>query len=282
MKEFYYELTITPSSNYEMYLDVVSSICDDALEELDQSIIVRSEESLDTIKEGVEFFTQQLSSTLKTDISCQMNLEKKLNEDWINKYQESIKAIEVGKFFIHPSWVEAKDDKVNILINPALAFGSGHHETTNSCLEAISQYVQPSHKIIDVGCGSGILSIAAAKLGAMCDICDTDPLAVEDSIKNSKANNVKFANSWVGSATQTSQQYDIVIANIVADVLIMIHKDLKKILKENGILILSGILTVYEDKVLNKFIKNNECKVVQIIHKNEWTTLILQKDKINE
>ncbi len=282
MDKFYYELTITPNSHYDLYIDLILNITTQAIEETNNTIIIRSEETLNDIQEGVEAFTDALQKNLDSNIICNITLEQKANEDWIENYKNSIKPIEVGKFYIHPSWIAEKLDKINISIDPALTFGSGHHETTNSCLEAISQYVQPSHKIIDVGCGSGILSIAAAKLGAMCDICDTDPLAVEDSIKNSKANNVKFANSWVGSATQTSQQYDIVIANIVADVLIMIHKDLKKILKENGILILSGILTVYEDKVLNKFIKNNECKVVQIIHKNEWTTLILQKDKINE
>jgi len=282
LDKFYYELTITPNSHYDLYIDLILNITTQAIEETNNTIIIRSEETLNDIQEGVEAFTDALQKNLDSNIICNITLEQKANEDWIENYKNSIKPIEVGKFYIHPSWIAEKLDKINISIDPALTFGSGHHETTNSCLEAISQYVQPSHKIIDVGCGSGILSIAAAKLGAMCDICDTDPLAVEDSIKNSKANNVKFANSWVGSATQTSQQYDIVIANIVADVLIMIHKDLKKILKENGILILSGILTVYEDKVLNKFIKNNECKVVQIIHKNEWTTLILQKDKINE
>ena len=274
MKEFYYELTITPSSNYEMYLDVVSSICDDALEELDQSIIVRSEESLDTIKEGVEFFTQQLSSTLKTDISCQMNLEKKLNEDWINKYQESIKAIEVGKFFIHPSWVEAKDDKVNILINPALAFGSGHHETTNTCLQAISKYVKKDDSLIDVGTGSGILAIAASKLGAKVDICDTDPVSITNANENFELNNTSYNEAWEGSALKTKKQYDIVVANIVADVLIMIKNDLRKILKDDGILIISGILDKYEDKITKKY---KEFKIKEKIQKNEWITFVLTK-----
>ncbi len=270
MKEFYYELTITPNSNYEIYLDLVSSICDDALEELDNSIIVRSEQPLDTIKEGVEFFTSQLGD----NISCELNLEKKANEDWISKYQESVKAIEVGKFFIHPSWVEPKDDKVNILINPALAFGSGHHETTNTCLQAISTYVKKDDTLIDVGTGSGILAIAASKLDAIVDICDTDPVSITNAKENFELNNTSYNDAWEGSALKSKKQYDVVVANIVADVLIMIKNDLKKILKDDGVLIISGILDKYEDKITKKY---KEFNIKEKIQKNEWITFVLTK-----
>jgi len=274
LKEFYYELTITPSSNFDMYLDVVSSICDDALEELDNSIIVRSEEPLDTIKEGIEFFTSQLKETLKKDISCTLELEKKANQDWISVYQDSIQAIEVGKFFIHPKWVEAKEDKINILINPALAFGSGHHETTNTCLQAISKYVKKDASLIDVGTGSGILAIAGSKLGAIVDICDTDPISITNSNENFELNNTTYNSAWEGSALKTSKQYDIVVANIVADVLVFIKNDLKKILKDDGILIISGILDKYEDKITKKY---KEFTIKEKIQKNEWITFVLTK-----
>ena len=274
MKEFYYELTITPNTNYEMYLDVVSSICEDALEELENSIIVRSEEPLDIIKEGVEFFTQELQKSVSKDISCNLVLEKKANEDWINKYQESIKAIEVGKFFIHPQWVEPQDEKVNILINPALAFGSGHHETTNTCLQAISKYVKQDNSLIDVGTGSGILAIAASKIGANVDICDTDPVSITNANENFELNNAKYNEAWEGSALKTKKQYDIVVANIVADVLVIIKNDLKKILKDDGILIISGILDKYEDKITKKY---KEFIIKEKIQKNEWITFVLTK-----
>ena len=95
--------------------------------------------------------------------------------------------------------------------------------------------------VLDVGCGSGILSIACAKLEALVDICDTDEVALKSSSTNFALNNVAFGNSWVGSASMATKEYDVVLANIIADVLIMISKDLKNNLKQGGYLILSGI-----------------------------------------
>ena len=279
MEKFYYELKITPKKYYELYLDLISSLTPEAIEELDGTIIVRSETSLDDIVDGINLFTQALQSNKDETIICDIELLEKENEDWIQKYKDAVEPITVGKFHIHPSWTQPKDDKLNILIDPALSFGSGHHETTSSCLEAISKYVKKDDTLIDVGSGSGILAIAATKLGAICDICDTDDFAVKDALENFKANNVLVNNSWVGSALASSKQYNIVVANIVADVLVMINKDLKKVLLDDGVLILSGILTVYEQKVLKKF---KELKTLEIIHKNEWTTLVLKKENIDE
>lgn len=262
-----------PKNHYELYLDLLLSITDEAIEELDGDLILRSEENFDDVIEGINYFTEQLQEAgLEAD--CAIEVSKKENEDWIAKYKESIKAVTCGKFHIHPSWENKNEDKINILIDPALAFGSGHHETTSSCLEAISRYVNEGDTLIDVGTGSGILAIAATKIGAICDICDTDPLSVENSVKNFELNGVKENNAWEGSAVVANNQYDVVLANIVADVLVMIHKDLKKVLKDNGILILSGILEGYRDKVMAKF---SELELVEEIAKNEWRTLVLKK-----
>ena len=279
MDKFYYELKVTPNSHYELYLDLVSSLTYEAVEELNDSIIVRCESSLEDIKDGIELFTHGLNDNISKDIKCKMVLEEKENEDWIQKYKDAVEPVTVGRFHIHPSWTEAKSDKINILIDPALSFGSGHHETTSSCLKAISNYVKDGDTLIDVGTGSGILAIGASKIGAICDICDTDGFAVKDALENFKSNNTKVNNSWEGSALVSNKTYDVVIANIVADVLIMINKDLKKVLKDGGILIISGILTVYEQKVLKRF---QDLKIVETIHKNEWTTLVLKKEMINE
>jgi ribosomal protein L11 methyltransferase len=275
LKEFYYELKITPNFHYELYLDLLLSINDGALEELENSIIVRSETSLDDVIVGIEMYTEQLQKVLDTNVSCEILLEEKSNEDWIKKYQDSIEAIEVDKFFIHPSWIQARSDKTNIVINPALAFGSGHHETTSTCLKAISQYVNKNDSLIDVGTGSGILAIGASKLGASCDICDTDPVSIDNSKENFELNNTSFNKAWVGSALKANKTYDIVVANIVADVLTIIKNDLKKILKDDGILIISGILDKYEDKIVNKY---KEFKIKEKIQKNEWITFVLTKD----
>jgi len=274
LDKYYYELTIKPDAYYELFLDLASSLTDDALEECDNSIIIRSVEELDNLKDGIEAFATELSTAFNTKISCELKLEKKENQDWILKYQQSVQPIEVGNFYIHPSWNKPANDKINITIDPTLAFGSGHHETTNTCLQAIEKYVTKGQTVCDVGTGSGILGIAAAKLKAIVDICDTDDVAVDDAIKNFKTNDTIPNKTWIGSANNTKEKYDITIANIVADVLTMIHKDLKKITKQNGIIILSGIMEQHKDKVLKKF---SDCKTLEIIQQNEWVTIIVKR-----
>jgi ribosomal protein L11 methyltransferase len=177
---------------------------------------------------------------------------------------------------IQDSYEKEKENLTNIIINPALAFGSGHHETTYSCLQAIDKYVKKDKTLLDVGCGSGILSIAAQKNGAIVDICDTDEVAVQSAIENFELNDALINLSWTGSANKTDQVYDIVIANIIADVIIMIEKELKSRVKSGGILILSGIIEKYFDKVIEKF---NDFDKIEIIHKDEWYTLVLQKQE---
>jgi len=268
MNEFYFELTIKPTENLEIFSSFLLDITEDALEERDGSLIVRSSEPLDDIL----WATEQLAK--KLDLKIDTTLEKKKNEDWINKYKNSIQPIEVGSFYIRPEWEESKKDMTNIIINPALAFGSGHHETTSSCLEAIDKYIKKDMRLLDVGSGSGILAIAAQKKGALVDICDTDEIAVESAKENFQLNNATYNKAWTGSSNKTDELYDVVIANIIADVIIMINKDLKSRVKEGGILILSGIIDKYFDKIVEKF---KDFDTIEVIHKDEWYTLVLQK-----
>jgi ribosomal protein L11 methyltransferase len=269
VEQYYYELKITPESLYEQFLQLVMSLTNEAIEEDNGTIISRSTQNLDMVQYGITQFANAM------DIKCEVELSKHKNEDWINNYKNAIEPIAVGDFYVRPSWVEPKDDLINIIIDPALSFGSGHHETTSSCLEALSKYAKDGSTMVDVGCGSGILAIAAAKLGVVCDACDTDKLAVEDTLKNCETNKVKLNDTWTGSITISTKKYDIVMANIVADVLILIASDLKKSLKKDAILILSGILDKHHDKVLKKF---NNLDIIQTIHKNEWVTIILKNN----
>mgnify|MGYP005989283013 CR=1 FL=1 len=274
MDKFYYELTIKPNLYYELFLDLASSLTNDALEELNETIIIRSEETLDDVESGILAFAEELSTAFGTEITCETILEKKENQDWISLYQQSVQPIEVGSFYIHPSWNEPILGKNNIVIDPTLAFGSGHHETTNCCLSAIEKYVKTNDSVADIGTGSGILGIAASKLGAKVDICDTDIVAVEDAIKNFESNDVSANSYWEGSANNSKKVYSIVIANIVADVLVMIASDLKKITESKGIIILSGIMEQHKSRVLKKF---TDCELVEEIQQNEWVTLIVKK-----
>jgi len=266
----YFELEIFPQKNYDVFLDLVESIVEDAIEESEKSIIIRSEDSLEDIKEAIEKFSKAI------DVECQIFYEKKDAVDWIKKYQDSINPVEVGNFYVRPSWVEKKDGKIDILIDPALAFGSGHHETTSSCILAIDEFVKKDDTLLDVGTGSGILAIAAAKKGAVVDVCDTDEICIESTQSNFTLNGEKINDSWIGSVNITNKKYDVVVANIIADILVMISSDLKSKLKEDGILILSGILDKYEGRVKSSF---SDLKVLKVVQKNEWITLILQNSK---
>jgi len=268
MNEYYYELTITPKHSIEIFSSFLLEITQNAIEERDGSLIVRSSEPLDDILWATDKLCEKL------DIPIDSNLQQKKNEDWISKYKNSIKPIEVGSFYIRPQWEEKKENLINIIINPALAFGSGHHETTYSCLQAIDKYIKKDFTVLDVGCGSGILALGAEKKGAIVDICDTDEVATTSAIENFKLNDATINNSWTGSANKTQNIYDIVIANIIADVIIMIEKELKNRVKNGGILILSGIIDKYFDKVIEKF---NDFEKIEIIKNKEWYTLVLQK-----
>lgn len=273
MRQTYNELLITPSAQYALFADFILSLTQEAIEEKDGTIIVRSEEDLENIIFGLKVFAKSLEESIGEEIELVLEQNVKENEDWIDTYKNSITPVSAGKFYIHPSWENPKEGKINILIDPALAFGSGHHETTYGCLVALQKYLQKNATLLDVGCGSGILSIAAAKLGLHVDICDTDELAVESACSNFKLNGEKFENSWVGSVQKRDKTYDVVVANIIADVLIMLHQDLKKALKPNGILILSGILDKYIDKVEEKY---RELELIVKYKKDEWFTLVFK------
>jgi len=274
VKETYNELQVTPSGEYERFASFILSLTNEAIEERGKSIIVRSEESLEMVKFGVKVFAKSLTNALQKDIEVVTKQEIKENIDWISRYKVSIQPIEVGEFYIHPSWIEKKQNRLNITIDPALAFGSGHHETTYGCLLMLQKYLRKDDKIVDVGCGSGILSLACASLEAKVDFCDTDEIAVQSSISNFELNQKKYNRSWIGSIQKRDDEYNVVVANIIADVLIMLAADLMSATKKGGILILSGILDKYADRVKARF---SEMEILETFNKDEWHTLVLKR-----
>jgi len=273
MQEHYFELVVSVSSHHSLFSDFLSDTLPVGFEETDSGFIVRSEDELDTIIWGLEQFVEALQKALNETIEIECTQTKKENSDWVATYQNSIEPVEIDKFYIHPTWCAPKEGLFNIAIDPALAFGTGHHPTTASCVKAVSTYVKQNHSVLDVGCGSGILGIAAMQLGADVEACDTDPISVENSIVNAKLNDLEFSNIWEGSSSKTSKTYDVVIANIVADVLTFIAKDLKNALKSNGVLVLSGILNKYEKKVLSYY---KDLEIIERISQDEWITLVLK------
>jgi ribosomal protein L11 methyltransferase len=276
MEEFYNQLIIKVSSHYDLFSDFLNDTLPIGFEEKDGSFIVRSEDELDTIAWGIEQFGEALQKALGEPISVDIKITKEKNSDWVKRYQEAIVPIEIDSFYIYPSWEKPKEDKINIKIDPALAFGTGHHPTTSTCISAIGKYVHEGDTLLDVGCGSGILGICAMKLGAVVDSCDTDHVSVENAEANAQNNDVKYENIWHGSASLATKRYDVIVANIVADVLEFIASDLITLLKPGGTLILSGIILKYEDKVLSAY---KALDLITKIEQNEWITIILQKDK---
>jgi len=271
MKNNYQELTITLKDDFVDFIaDFILNIYGEGIELGEGQIIVRSESDLTFVKDALV----SLAGTLNGNIEMSYKLEEKENVDWIKSYQDSVQPIEAGEFYIYPSWYEPKANLINIKIDPTLAFGSGHHGTTFSCLMAISKYVKKEDRVIDVGCGSGILGLACRKLDAKVDLCDTDPVSVESCEENFVLNHAKYDTLWEGSIAQAKGEYDVVVANIIVDVLKFLAKELKQATRKEGILILSGILDKKENQVIDAY---SDLELLERIQKDEWVTLIYKK-----
>lgn len=177
-------------------------------------------------------------------------------DDWLNNWKKYFKPIPVGeKLLIRPIWEEDFDSQGRVVLNlePGLAFGTGTHETTRLCLELIERYLSPGSKLLDVGCGSGILSVAGLLLGAGEAVgIDIDPLAVKTAGENARLNGVeqRFTGICGDLASKASGQFQLVAANIVADVVIQLTQDVPRFLAPGGVYIISGIIDTREEDVL--------------------------------
>lgn len=180
------------------------------------------------------------------------------NEDWENNWKQYFHSIPVGeKLLIHPKWEDEVDagDRVVLNIEPGLAFGSGTHETTRLCLATLEKHISEDTEVLDIGCGSGILSIASLLLGAKRAVgVDIDALAVKTAIENGEDNGFTEPRFTVFKGNLTDKvtgKFDVVVANIVADIIIMFTKDVAKFLKDDGVFIASGIIDTREQEVLD-------------------------------
>lgn len=177
-------------------------------------------------------------------------------DDWLNNWKKYFKPIPVGeKLLIRPIWEEGFDPQGRAVLNlePGLAFGTGTHETTRLCMELIERYLSPGCGFLDMGCGSGILSVAALLLGAESAVgVDIDPLAVKTAVENAKLNGVeeRFTGICGNLAEKVAGSFQVVAANIVADVVIELTRDVPKFLAPGGVYIISGIIDTREDDVL--------------------------------
>ena len=210
-------------------------------------------------QEAVAFLRERYSAE---GIDSDIILNQCRNEDWENNWKQYFHPMPVGeKLLIRPTWedeFEAGDRKV-LNIEPGLAFGTGSHETTRLCLETLEKHIHEGTTVLDIGCGSGILSIASLLLGAEKAVgVDIDALAVKTAIENGEVNNFKEPEYTIlqGNLTdKVSGKFDVVVANIVADVIIMFCKDVASFMKDDALFITSGIIDTREQDVIDAFNK---------------------------
>ena len=211
--------------------------------------------------------------------SWDFSLEEKENQDWSQKWKEKWNVTHItDKITVVPSWIEysPKPDEIIITLDPGCAFGTGTHQTTQLCMKALEKYMNPQDKVADIGTGSGILAILAMKLGASEAYgCDIDDTVIEVCYKNAKVNNVecKFE---LNTANKLNEKYDFICANILHNVLAEIMPDLKKLMKDNAKLALSGILDEKQDVVLDA-IKDNGLKIIDTISQDQWVSFVVTK-----
>lgn len=203
-----------------------------------------------------------------------------VEEDWINNWKKYFHPIPVGeKLLIRPLWEDEYDPQGRTVLHlePGLAFGTGTHETTRLCLELLEKYITPGVDFLDMGCGSGILSVAALLLGAKSAVgVDIDPLAVKTAQENAQTNGVadRFTGICGNLAEKVTGKFQVVAANIVADVVILLSKDAPRFLTPDSTYIVSGIIDTREQDVLDAL--EPTFQVIERREEKGWVAMALK------
>ena len=219
----------------------------------------------------------------RDDVVCTIDFYEYDEDDYQNSWKKYLYPEKVSeKLVVKPTWreYEPEDNELVIELDPGRAFGTGSHPTTSLCLKIMEENIKPGNSVIDVGTGSGILMIAAEKLGAT-DIygTDIDELAVEATKENLELNNIspETAQVYLGDLISVvkEKQFDVVVANILADVILLLLKDIFKVAKKDGLIIFSGII---EDKLpeIVKQVEEKGLEILEIKRDNEWRALLIK------
>ena len=280
---------ITKEEKEAMHIDILPELEDDGkariffYEDMDTSPLEESvmlEQVRQAIRELGEFVDLG-DVVIKEEITDE--------KDWINKWKEYFKPFEIDGILIKPSWENVdniNDYQIAVELDPGTAFGTGLHETTRLCIRQLKKYVKEDSVVLDVGCGSGILTIIAKKLGA--DYCfgiDIDKEAVEASKENALKNGIKDI-GWLdgdmitGKTTQQivgHDKYNIVVANILAEVIIPLQEMIYKHMVDGGIFIMSGIINTKEETVCKAIKDNPHFELVEVTRDGEWVSVTARK-----
>ncbi len=246
----------------------------------------RKEALLDQVREeleGLRIFTDVGQGTITED--------ETEDKDWVNNWKEFFKAFSIDDIYIKPTWEDAPiegDYKCVIEIDPGTSFGTGKHETTQLCIRQLRKYLKPKSLVLDVGCGSGILSIVAMKLGAgSITGTDVDPVCMEAVRENFKVNGLlgQEEHFYVGNLIEDAglqervgrECYDIVVANILADIIIPLTPVIPDRMKPGGIYITSGIID-FKEKSVAEAIEKAGLEILEVTRQNEWVSITARKN----
>ena len=258
----------------------IDLIDEDLLEKKrDESIIHVYIEEGNNPAEAVSFISERLSAE---GISFKIETDGCSEEDWADKWKAFFKPTPVGeRLFVRPVWIDDYDsgDRVVLNIEPGAAFGTGTHETTRLCLETLDKIIKEGDTVLDIGCGSGILAIASMLLGAKEGFgVDIDPLAVKTAAENGKMNGLDEPELQFvcgDLADKVTKKYDVVVANIVADIIILFSTQVRAFMKQGAKFVASGIIDSRADEVVSA-LQNAGLVVKERIEENGWVCLVCE------
>ena len=279
---------LTESDKQQMFVDIMPDIPDD-----DGIAYLNFYLDVDEDKEKVLADVRAALAEMQEFLDlgeCTITESETEDKDWINNWNQYFKQFYVDDILIIPSWEEVKPedrDKMIIHIDPGTAFGTGMHETTQLCIRQLKKYVTKDTELLDVGTGSGILSIIALKLGARHAVgTDLDPCAVPAVEENKEVNGipVEAFDMMIGNIIDDKEvqdkvgyeKYDIVTANILADVLVPLTPVIVHQMKPGAVYITSGILDVKEE-VVKEAVVAAGLEVVEVTHQGEWVSVTARK-----
>ena len=283
------KIPLTQSDKEQMFVDILPDIPEDdgcayLTFYLDEE--VDKHEMLLKVRQELE----EMRSYLNVG-DCTIEESQTEDVDWVNNWKQYFHQFYIDDILVIPSWenVEAKDsDKMVIHIDPGTAFGTGMHETTQLCIRQLKKYVTEDTEILDVGCGSGILGMLALKFGAKHSVgTDLDPCAIDATYENMDNNGISrdqyevmIGNIIDDKEVQDKvgyEKYDIVAANILADVLVPLTPVIIHQLKKGGIYITSGIIEDKEEVVVEA-VKKAGLEVLEVNHQGEWVSVTARKN----
>ena len=283
------KIPLIQSDKEQMFVDILPDIPeDDGTAYL--TFYLDEEDDKGTILLNVRKELEEMRSYLNVG-ECTIEESQTEDVDWVNNWKQYFHQFYIDDILVIPSWekVEAKDsDKMVIHIDPGTAFGTGMHETTQLCIRQLKKYVTPDTEILDVGCGSGILGMLALKFGAKHSVgTDLDPCAIDATHENMEANGIDRSQYEVMIGNIIDQKkiqdqvgyekYDIVAANILAEVLLPLTPVILHQLKPGGIYITSGILDVKEE-VVKEAVNAAGLTLVEVTRQGEWVCVTARKD----